>query len=154
MLWNDEKFSLTKKKYNSLNQLFRIFFSKTVDFTKLLSEKCQRISTIWRYFSWNQLTAVQITINLQYHSVEKWNIYWYLKKIRQINALVFSLVKTLLSRNFCQSRVTVNFPYLKISSNWLTVYLRTIRLHGIVFCKNSYRMIIGTQHWFHEKWFQ
>ena len=29
------------------------------------------------------------------------------KKIRQINSLV--LVKTLLSRNFCQKRVTVNF---------------------------------------------
>ena len=31
------------------------------------------------------------------------------KKFRQINSLVFSLVKTLLSRNFCQRSVTVNF---------------------------------------------
>ena len=31
------------------------------------------------------------------------------KKFRQINSLVFSLVKTLLSRNFCQKSVTVNF---------------------------------------------
>ena len=32
-----------------------------------------------------------------------------IKKIRQINYLVFSLVKTLLSRNICQRSVTVNF---------------------------------------------
>ena len=31
------------------------------------------------------------------------------KKIRQINCFVISLVKTLLSRNFCLKRVTVNF---------------------------------------------
>ena len=31
------------------------------------------------------------------------------KKFRQINSLVFSLVNTLLSRNFCQKSVTVNF---------------------------------------------
>jgi len=32
------------------------------------------------------------------------------KKIfRQINSVVFSLVKTVLSRNFCQKSVTVNF---------------------------------------------
>ena len=31
------------------------------------------------------------------------------KKFRQINSLVLSLVKTLLSRNFCQISVTVNF---------------------------------------------
>ena len=31
------------------------------------------------------------------------------EKFRQINSLVFSLVKTLLSRNFCQKSVTVNF---------------------------------------------
>ena len=30
-------------------------------------------------------------------------------KIRQINSLVFSVVKMLLSRNFCQRSVTVNF---------------------------------------------
>ena len=31
------------------------------------------------------------------------------KKFRQINSLVFSVVKTLLSRNFCQRSVTINF---------------------------------------------
>ena len=31
------------------------------------------------------------------------------KKFRQIDSLVFSLVKTLLSRNFCQKSATVNF---------------------------------------------
>ena len=31
------------------------------------------------------------------------------KKFRQINYLIFSVLKTLLSRNFCQKSVTVNF---------------------------------------------
>ena len=35
--------------------------------------------------------------------------YSHRKKIRQINCLVISLVKLLLSRNFCQKRVRVNF---------------------------------------------
>ena len=36
-------------------------------------------------------------------------IYSHRKKIRQITYLVISLVKILLSRNFCQKRVRVNF---------------------------------------------
>ena len=33
------------------------------------------------------------------------------EKFRQINSLVFSIVKTLLSRNFCQRSVSVNFNF-------------------------------------------
>ena len=39
------------------------------------------------------------------------------KKFRQVNSLGFSLVKTLLSRNFCQRSVTVNsrnFQYVTV----------------------------------------
>ena len=63
--------------------------------------------------------SVTFLFLLGLHSVEnlkftltqwgKWKIYCHPKKFRQINSLVFSLVKTLLSRNFCQRSVTVNF---------------------------------------------
>ena len=46
---------------------------------------------------------------LQCAVCEKWKTYCHLKKFRQINYLVFPLVKVLLSRNFCQRSVTVNF---------------------------------------------
>ena len=55
-----------------------------------------------------------------FHSVEKWKIYCHPKKFRQINSLVFTLVKTLLSRNFCQKSVTVNFR------NFHTVRIPTV----------------------------
>ena len=41
------------------------------------------------------------------HSVEKREIYSHLLVFREINSLVTSMVKTLLSRNFCQKSVTV-----------------------------------------------
>ena len=43
------------------------------------------------------------------HSVEITEIYCHQKIFRQIAYLVISLVKMLLSRNFCQKRVTANF---------------------------------------------
>ena len=51
------------------------------------------------------------------------------KKFRQINSLVFSLVKTLLSRNFCQKSVTVNFR------NFHTVYVLIISCNENDFAK-------------------
>ena len=39
---------------------------------------------------------------------------------RQINSLVFSLVKTLLSRNFCQRSVTVNFRIFHTVAQYLS----------------------------------
>ena len=42
------------------------------------------------------------------------------EKFRQINSLVFSLVKTVVSRNFCQRSETVNFRnfHTVIKSEW------------------------------------
>ena len=48
-------------------------------------------------------------IELTMHSVEKMLILFHRKKFRQISSIVTSLVKTLLSRNFCQKRVRVKF---------------------------------------------
>ena len=43
------------------------------------------------------------------HSVEKREIYSHQKIFREINFLVTSLVKPLVSRNFCQKSMIVNF---------------------------------------------
>ena len=61
-------------------------FAKAVDFTKFLS----------------------VAFYAQYGKMK--NLLSPIRKFRQINSLVFSVVKTLLSRNFCQRSVTVNFP--------------------------------------------
>ena len=56
--------------------------------------------------------AVQIqfgrTENSLSHSAENYKNYNY-KKFRQINSLVFSLVKTSISRNFCERSVIVSY---------------------------------------------
>ena len=43
------------------------------------------------------------------HSAEKWKIYSHWKIFRQISYLVILLVKPLISRNFCQRSMIVNF---------------------------------------------
>ena len=63
------------------------------------------------------------------------------KIFRQIISLVFSLVKTLLSRNFCQRSVTGNFRNFHTVCLWL-VYLE-IRCFHEIFAK-SYK------NWFTE----
>ena len=76
---------------------------------------------ISRFFPWKQLQKklfnlfsrifpwIQIEVKLQNHSVEKQEILSHWKKCRQINYLVISLVKPLLSRNFCKKSVRENF---------------------------------------------
>ena len=70
-----------------------------------------------------------------FHSVEKREILSHKKKKRknrQINSLAISLVKPLLSRNFCQKNVRVNFR------NFHTVrlkYKRTILRENDIQCK-------------------
>ena len=57
------------------------------------------------------------------HSMEKRKIYFHTKKYRQIN--YFLLVKPLLSRNFCQTRVIANLLIiLLIWVSVVTVFLR------------------------------
>ena len=58
--------------------------------------------------SWFHRKVLSVFSTLTRHSVKKLKIYSHRKKFRQIN-LVFSLVP-LLSRNFCQKSVRVNFP--------------------------------------------
>ena len=80
-VWKNEKFSLIEKIFREINN----YFSKTVAFTKLLSKKRER----------NLLSL---------HNVEKREIFFHSlkKQFRQMNNLVISLVKPLLSRNLCE----------------------------------------------------
>ena len=84
-----EKQEILSHQKNILSiQLFTDFFDKNVPFTKFLL-KCVRVNlhnTVWK----NERFTVT-------H-----------KKFRQINPLVFSVVKTLLSRNFCKKCVRLN----------------------------------------------
>ena len=55
------------------------------------------------------------------------------KKFRQIDSLVFSTVKTLLSRNFCQRSVTVNFRnYHTVIHTHHTVEITEIHSHAFL----------------------
>ena len=74
-------------KKNSSNQLFSNQFSKIIAFTKFLRKRCE--STVYCGKTRNSLSPKVF--------------------FRQISSLVTSLVKTLISRNFCQKSVTVNF---------------------------------------------
>ena len=89
-MWKNEKFTLTKKLF------VKTTLYKTVTFTKFLPKMREKIpcnfhtvyvDTVWKNENFS-LTQ---------------------KIIRQINSLVISLViKTLLSRNFCQKCVRLN----------------------------------------------
>ena len=83
------------QKNISSNQLFSNFFSKNVAFTKFLPKNVRK--------NFCNFHSVFFTV----WKNEKFTVTN--KKFRQINSLVLSLVKTLLSRNFCQISVTVNF---------------------------------------------
>ena len=53
-MWKNEKFSLTRQKNISSNQLFSNIFSKTVTFTKFLAKTGERISVISTLGLWNK----------------------------------------------------------------------------------------------------
>ena len=79
---------------------------------------------ISRFFPWKQLQKklfnlfsrifpwIQIEVKLQNHSVEKQEILSHWKKCRQIIYLVISIVKPLLSRNFCLRKCEREFLQL------------------------------------------
>ena len=78
----------THKKISSI-QLFSLKNNKYVhNFTKILSEKCERVDL---------------------HILEKREILSHRKKIREFYSLVFSLGKLLHSRNFCPKSSAENF---------------------------------------------
>ena len=80
----NEKFASHQKLFRQINSV--LFIVENVTFTKFLPK-----------------------ISKLLHTVEKSKIYSHQKMFRQINYLVISLVNTLVSRNFCQNRVRVNF---------------------------------------------
>jgi len=88
---------LTEKK--SSNQLFSNFFCKSITFTKFLRKKCER--EILQFLHCGE--AIQCTVwkNEKFTLTEK-NI-----SPNQLFSNFHS--KMLLSRNFCQKRVRVNF---------------------------------------------
>ena len=69
------------------------------------------------------------------HKVEKREILSHRKKIREMNSLVISLVKTLLSRNFCKKSVRENFR------NFHTVYHTLWKLQKFALTKKIFRQI-------------
>ena len=81
------------RNFFSSNHLFSYFFSKIVDFTKLLPKKRKSKFSKLPHFDEHHATSGKIK-NLVLPKV-----------FRQINSLVISLLKTLLSRNFCQKYV-------------------------------------------------
>ena len=93
-VWKNGKFSLTEKKFRQINYL-------VISLVKpLLSRNfCEK--------SVRENSGNFHTVALRSEENEKFTL---TKKIfRQINYLVISLVKMLLSRNFCQKSVRVNF---------------------------------------------
>ena len=80
------------------------------------------------------------------HSVEKRQILS-LKKIRQINYLVISLVKPLLSRDFCEKSVRENF----CNFHTVTVALHNVEVYSHTFMAKIF--VKSTVGWFHEKYF-
>ena len=81
------------------------------------------------------------------------------KKFRQINSLVFSLVNTLLSRNFCQISVTVNFRNFHTVSEFQCAqcgnYGNSLSHYfGKNFVKVTYLLKKILKSWFDEIFFQ
>ena len=82
-------------------------------------------------------------ISLPQHSVEKWKIYSHRKKdFREINYLIISLVKPVLSRNFCQNSEWHSVENEKIfrQINSLVISLAKTLLSRN-FCQKSVRYI-------------
>ena len=89
---NCSKSSL-KKGFNKVG----IFFPKKGDRAKYYAK------SLWLF------VKKILHIISTFHSVEKRKIHSHQQIFRQINSLVTSLMKTLLSRNFCQKSARVNF---------------------------------------------
>ena len=122
--------NLVSPKNISSNQLFSNLFSKNVAFTKFLSKKCD-FHIVAQYTVWKN---------------EKFTLT--AKIIRQIISLVISLVKTLLSRNFCQKCVRVNFSVFHTLRVW------KIEVFDKNFVKATFLLKKLLKSSFHEIFFQ
>ena len=79
--------------------------------TGFFSQKFRQMKFLLKKFTinWFDGKSVAFFSFFHTHSVEKWKIYSHRNFFRQINSLVIYLVNALLSRNFCQKSVRVNF---------------------------------------------
>ena len=114
-VWKNKKFSRTKKIFRQINSLVTYLVNQ------LLSRNfCQK----WARENFRNFHNVVVEITET--QCGKMKNLLSPKKIRQTNSLVFSLVKTLLSRNFCQRSVTVNFRNFHTVGNLLSPFLTKI----------------------------
>ena len=93
-VWINEKFTLTEEKFRQINYLFSNFSSETVTFTKFLPK--MRESEFLEFPQCDIVEKPEIRSHLIFF-------------VKSTIYLVISLVKPLLSRNFCQKCVRVNF---------------------------------------------
>ena len=98
-VWKNAKFTL-------IENIFRQITSLVISLVKtLISRKIGQKGVRVNFHNFH-------TVRFPQYTVEKWKNYSHLtqKIFRQINSLIISLVKSLLSRNFCQiDKVRVNF---------------------------------------------
>jgi len=122
--------------------LFSRNFLARIDFyTKTLKRSVEKwkIFFLFQNISWKHVTAYCSCKSVNFTQLLRKNgdsTLWKLKisnltekKIRQINYLVISTVKMLLSRNFCQKRNRVNF---RISTLWNGKYVNFCILHNLL----------------------
>ena len=108
-VWKNKKFSRTKKIFRQINSLVTYLVNQ------LLSRNfCQK----WARENFRNFHNVVVEITET--QCGKMKNLLSPKKIRQTNSLVFSLVKTLLSRNFCQRENFSFFCLTKDLCNFLT----------------------------------
>ena len=129
--WKNTKLSLTN--FFSWNQLFSNFFGKTVTFTKFLAKKCEREFLVFPHCTLhigkfkNLLSPKNISSN-------------------QLFSNLYYIVKSLLSRNFCQKswenfrnfHTTARWESFRaISTLWHSVEKREIHCHTEFFLSNQ-----------------
>ena len=99
---------------------------------------------------WQWISRFSTLCSTSTHSVEKWKKFSHWKKFRQINYLAIALVKPLLSLNFCQKCVRMNFRNFHSVTLWRVT---TLKLHNFLchcVLKSTFSLIYHGVNWFHE----
>ena len=89
-VWKNEKFTLTEKKFREINSLVICLVKPLI--SRIFSHKCVRVNFPLCGNYWNSLLCRQIFFH-------------------QIKLELSSLVKTLISRNFCGSKVSIHIVF-------------------------------------------
>ena len=112
-VWKNEKFSLTRKIFHQSNSLvISNFFNKNVTFTKFLPIKCERE---FPHFPQSTLHC----------TVEKQEFYCHAIVIfssNQFREEFSNLAKKLISRNFWDKIVTINFMFFHAAVHWEVLF--------------------------------